>query len=66
LSLHRRGHALPRNRFAASREIVEQLMEQQPQRRDRSALATRSPADEPRLRDRIIADFAFALQAGEL
>ena len=30
LSLHRRGQTLPRNRFAASREIVEQLMEHQP------------------------------------
>ena len=66
LSLHRRGQTLPRNRFAASREIVEQLMEHQPSRRDTSALATRSPAGEPRMRDRVIADFAFALQAGEL
>ena len=41
-------------------------MEHQPARRDVSALATRSPAGEPRMRDRVIADFAFALQAGEL
>jgi NACHT domain-containing protein len=66
LSLHRRGQTLPRNRFAASQEIVEQLMEHQPRRRDMSALATRSSAGEPRMRDRVIADFAFALQAGEL
>lgn len=66
LSLHCRGQTLPRNRFAASQEIVEQLMEHQPRRRDMSALATRPSAGEPRLRDRIIADFAFALQAGEL
>jgi hypothetical protein len=66
LSLHRRGQTLPRDRFAASQEIVEQLMEHQPHRRDMSALATRSPAGEPRVRDRVIADFAYALQAGEL
>lgn len=66
LSLHRRGQTLPRNRFAASQEIVEQLMEHQPRRRDMSALATRSAAGEPRMRDRVIADFAFGLQAGEL
>ena len=41
-------------------------MEHQPRRRDMSALATRSSAGEPRMRDRIIADFAFAVQAGEL
>jgi len=46
LSLHRRGQSLPRNRFAASQEIVEQLMEHQPRRRDMSALSTRSLAGE--------------------
>ena len=66
LTLHRRGQTLPRNRFAASREIVEQLTEHQPRRRDISTLATRPPADEPRMRERVVADFAFALQAGEL
>jgi hypothetical protein len=66
LSLHRRGQTLPRDRFAASQEIVEQLMEHQPRRRDMSALAMRSLVGEPRMRDRVIADFAYALQAGEL
>jgi hypothetical protein len=66
MSLHRRGQNLPRNRFAASQEIVDQLIEHQPRRRDVSALSTRSSSDEPRLRDRVIADFAFALQSGDL
>jgi hypothetical protein len=35
MSLHRRGQNLPRNRFAASLEIVDQLIEHQPRRRDR-------------------------------
>ena len=66
MSLHRRGQNLPRNRFAASQEIVDQLIEHQPRRRDVSALSTRSSSGEPRLRDRVIADFAFALQSGDL
>jgi hypothetical protein len=66
LSLHRHGHTLPRNRFAASREIVDQLMEHQPGRRDINALSTRVSVGDSRLRNRVIADFAFALQAGEL
>ncbi len=66
ISLHSRGQDLPRNRFAASREIVEQLMEHQPSRRAVSALASDPAQTEPRLRDRIICDFAFALQSGEL
>jgi len=66
LNLHRCGQTLPRDRFAASQEIVEQLMEHQPRRRDMSALAMRSLAGDPRMRDRVIADFAYALQAGEL
>jgi hypothetical protein len=66
ISLHSRGQNLPRSRFAASKEIVDQLMEHQPRRRDVSALSTHSTSSEPRLRDRVIADFAFALQSGEL
>jgi NACHT domain len=66
ISLHSRGHDLPRSRFAASKEIVDQLMEHQPNRRAVSALSTALSQAEPRLRDRIISDFAFALQAGDL
>ena len=66
LSLHRRGQNLPRNRFGASQEIVDQLIEHQPRHRAVSALSTRSASGEPRLRDRVIADFAFALQSGDL
>jgi hypothetical protein len=66
MSLHRRGQGLPRNRFAASQEIVDQLIEHQPRRRDASALSTRSDSGEPRLRHRVITDFAFALQSGDL
>ena len=66
MSLHRRGQNLPRNRFAASQEIVDQLIEHQPRRRDVSALSTRSSSSELRLRNRVIADFAFALQSGDL
>ena len=46
MSLHRRGQNLPRNRFAASQEIVDQLIEHQPRRRDVSALSTRSSSSE--------------------
>jgi hypothetical protein len=66
ISLHGRGQELPRNRFAASKEIVNQLMEHQPNRRAISALAPDPAQTDPRLRDRIISDFAFALQSGEL
>lgn len=66
ISLHSRGQDLPRSRFAASKEIVDQLMEHQPNRRAVSALSTAPSQAEPRLRDRLIADFAFALQAGDL
>lgn len=66
MNLHRRGLNLPRSRFAASKEIVDQLMEHQPRRRDVNALTTLSSSRESRLRDRVIADFAFALQSGEL
>jgi len=66
MDLHRHGQSLPRSRFAASREIVEQLMEHQPRRREVGALARSVATTDSRLRDRIIADFAFALQSGEL
>ena len=66
LDLHRHGHDLPRSRFVASREIVAQLVEHQPKRRNASALLTEMTTGERRLRDRLLADFAFALQAGEL
>jgi hypothetical protein len=66
ISLHSRGQDLPRSRFAASKEIVDQLMEHQPNRRAVSALSTASSQAEPRLRDRLISDFAFALQYGDL
>ncbi|MEH2567133.1 NACHT domain-containing protein [Bradyrhizobium sp. AZCC 2289] len=66
INLHSRGQDLPRNRFAASKEIVDQLMEHQPNRRAVSALSTDPSQAEPRLRNRIISDFAFALQAGDL
>jgi len=66
ITLHSRGQNLPRSRFAASEEIVEQLLEHQPRRRDVSALSIQASTSEPRLRDRVIADFAFALQSGEL
>ena len=66
ITLHSRGQNLPRSRFAAAREIVAQLMEHQPRRRDVSALSIQAASSEPRLRDRVIADFAFALQSGDL
>jgi len=66
MTLHRRGQSLPRSRFDASKEIVDELVDRQPRRRDVSALGTQGLAGEPRLRDRVIADFAFALQSREL
>ncbi len=66
MNLHRHGHDLPRSRFAASREIIDQLLEHQPRRRDAEALATTAPDARRRLRDRILADLAFALHVGEL
>lgn len=66
LNLHRHGHDLPRSRFAASKEIVEQLIEHQPKRRGVSALIKDASTAERRLRDRLISDFAYALQVGEL
>jgi hypothetical protein len=64
--LYRHGHQLPRSRFAAIEKIVEQLVEHQPQRRATDSLLTISPKSNPRLRDRLLADFAFGLQSAEL
>lgn len=66
LKLHRLGHDLPRNRFDASKEIVEQLVEHQPKRRAKDALDTEKPTLDRRDRDRLLDDFAYALHAGEL
>jgi hypothetical protein len=66
INLHRRGQQLPRSRFAAIRSIVEELVELQPQRRARGALSTTSATINPRVRDRLLEDFAFALQANEV
>jgi len=66
MGLHRHGRQLPRSRFAAIEKIVEQLVEHQPQRRATDALLTVSPPSKARLRDRLMADFAFGLQSAEL
>lgn len=66
MELHRHGHQLPRSRFAAIEKIVEQLVEHQPQRRATDSLQTDAPQFNVRLRDRLMADFAFGLQAAEL
>lgn len=66
MELHRHGHQLPRSRFAAIEKIVEQLVDHQPQRRATDSLLTVSTPSNARLRDRLIADFAFGLQSGEL
>ena len=66
MELHRHGHQLPRSRFAAIEKIVEQLVVHQPRRRATDALLTVSSQSNTRLRDRLIADFAFGLQSAEL
>jgi hypothetical protein len=66
IGLYRQGHELPRSRFAASREIVQQLVEHQPNRRTADSMVISSPAVDRKLRDRLISDFAYALHAGEL
>jgi hypothetical protein len=66
MELHRHGRQLPRSRFAAIEKIVEQLVEHQPQRRATDSLLTLAPQANARLRDRLMADFAFSLQSGEL
>jgi NACHT domain len=65
LKLHRLGRDLPRNRFDASKEIVEQLVEHQPKRRAKDAMRL-APAQKMRQRDRLLEDLAFALHSGEL
>src|SRR5207247_503035 len=66
LKLHRAGRALPRNRFEASREIVDQLLEHQPKRRAKDAAETKAAPLDTRLRDRLLEDFAYGLHAGDL
>jgi hypothetical protein len=65
LKLHRLGRDLPRNRFDASKEIIEQLIEHQPRRRAKDAMQLR-PAQKMRQRERLLEDFAFGLHSGEL
>ncbi|TBB28159.1 NACHT domain-containing protein [Rhizobium ruizarguesonis] len=65
LKLYRLGRDLPRNRFDASREIIEQLVDHQPKRRAKDAM--RGGAQQKmRQRERVLEDFAFAVHAGEL
>ena len=64
LKLHRLGRDLPRNRFDASKEIAEQLIEHQPKRRAKDAMRL-APGQKMRQRDRLLEDFAFALHFGE-
>lgn len=65
LGLYRQGKALPTSRLAAIAEIVAQLVEHQPQRRDVDALATTgTQGPHQRQRDRILDDFAFHLHTG--
>ncbi|MCK1354229.1 NACHT domain-containing protein [Bradyrhizobium sp. CW7] len=66
LKLHRAGRDLPRNRFEASKEIVEQLLEHQPKRRAKDAVETKAAPLDTRLRDRLLEDFAYGLHAGDL
>ncbi|WP_291846459.1 NACHT domain-containing protein [Bradyrhizobium sp.] len=66
LKLHRAGRVLPRNRFEASREIVDQLLEHQPKRRAKDSVETKAAPLDTRLRDRLLEDFAYGLHAGEL
>ena len=66
MELHRHGRQLPQSRLAAIEKIVEQLVEHQPQRRATDSLSTVTPRINARLRDRLLSDFAFALQSGEL
>ena len=66
LKLHRLGRDLPRNRFEASKEIVEQLVDHQPKRRAKDAMKLDQGAQGLRQRDRLLEDFAFGLHSGEL
>jgi hypothetical protein len=65
LKLHRLGRDLPRNRFDASQEIVQQLVEEQPKRRAKDAMKTEQVQGH-RHRERLLEDFAYGLHAGEL
>ena len=66
LKLHRAGRDLPRNRFEASKEIVDQLLEHQPRRRAKDAVETKAPVLDIRLRDRLLEEFSYGLHCGEL
>jgi hypothetical protein len=66
MDLHRQGHELPRSRFAASEKIIEQLVEHQPNRRATESAIIPTPGIDRRLRDRLMADFAYGLHTGEL
>ena len=66
MELGRHGHLLPRSRFAANREIIAQLIEHQPHKRDTGALSVVSTPLDTKLRDRLLADLAFALHSGEI
>ena len=67
LKLHRLGRDLPRNRFDASKEIVEQLLEHQPRRRAKDAVDPKAMPVEGRvMRDRLLSDFAFGIHSGGL
>ena len=66
LKLHRLGRDLPRNRFEASKEIVEQLIYHQPKRRAKDAMKLDPSAQGLRQRDRLLEDFAFGLHDGAL
>lgn len=66
MELHRHGRQLPRSRFAAIEKIVDELVEHQPRRRATDSLLTVSVPSNPRLRDRLLSDFAFSLQSGRL
>ena len=63
LKLHRMHRDLPRNRFDASREIVEQLTRHQPKRRE---LRVDQDGQKDRQRRRLLEDFAFGLHSGGL
>ena len=55
MDLARHGYVLPSSRFAASREIIAQLIEHQPHKRDTGALVVVNPSSNTKLRDRLLA-----------
>lgn len=65
LKLYRLGRDLPRNRFDASREIIEQLVDHQPKRRAKDAMKFGS-MQKMRQRERVLEDFAYAVHSGKL